>query len=436
MRPAGSINHRTRPAAPVHTRTRSTYPTVEARPGGPVHLAIVPTGTVNRPAYPRAPIAAEDLFTHFTGQGTLTTAIFPKHRATPGFAGEGDLSIVTTQRHTLPMGFGGAGQLSLLVETIGGNPIRDIDHSSEATLTVDAVGRLDAGTADATGSGTLTVDAVSQFDVEGSFYTSEGTLTVASNPRHIVTADFTAAGGLAVDLLSAAQAAAPFAGAGTLSAAVLPRLDAGGVALAGAGALTVVRGKRSEDLFTRSNSSNLGSTWSQGGTGSGIGVTSNNTSWGNGGGTDGSAWAIRTEDTLTGDHYVRVVVQTASASRASRLILHAGSALTTGHAYLNWFSGAVYFGRSTSSYTSITDMASVTSGITIAAGDVLEFWNVGNVFHFAIDGVEKGPWTDSGNLIARDSSHRRQGFGQDRQSFANSGFIQEWRGGDYTAAAA
>lgn len=428
------VNHRPRPGGSVNTRTRAQWPTTVVRPGGTLHLATTPTGTVNRPPQPPLPVTTTALFAHFAGAGQLTTAIFPKHRATPGLGGEGTLDVVTIPRIPLAAGFGGAGTLSLLIETVGGDPARDIPLTGEGTLDVAALPRMNADTADATGSGTLTVAAFPQHDVEGSFYNSDGTLTVDTTPRYSVTAAFAGAGALSGAVVSAAQTAAPFSGAGALSVASNPR-HATITSPSGSGALTFTRGRGWDDQFTRANSANLGTGWTQGGTGSGIGVTSNNTSWGNGGGTDGNAWAIRTEDLLTGDHYVRVVVDNASSTRDSRILMHANTGLTA-FAYLNWFSNAIYFGRSTGSYTSISDMGSKTSGVSIGGGTVIEFWNAGNVFEAWLDGVQALVVTDSSNLILRDATTRRPGFGQERSTFANSGFIREWQGRDRLANAA
>lgn len=184
------------------------------------------------------------------------------------------------------------------------------------------------------------------------------------------------------------------------------------------------------DAFTRANATTLGTGWTQGGTGSGIGITSNATSWANGGGTDGEAWAIRNADCAGNNQYVEVVCTSASSARDSRLILHANTGLTQ-FAYLNWYSNALYFGRSTGNYTSISDLANNTSlGVTIGSGTVIRFWNEGRDFKASINGVQKILYNDSSQLIARGAGNRRVGFGQERSVFANSGFITDFSGGD------
>lgn len=438
MKPGGTVNRPPRPGGTVTQHPNGLWLPARTPPAGPRHLAPVPAGTVNRPTQPAIQHGADTLFAHFAGAGTLTTAIFPKHRATPALGGEGTLDVVTIPRVPLPASFGGAGELSLLIETVGGDPARDIPFTGAGVLTADAFPRMDAGTAPATASGTLTAAAIPLMDAEGVFYTSDGTLTVASSPRYAVAAAFAGAGGLAASVVSTAQVSAPFAGAGALSVVSLPRhiVTTG---TSGAGALAVTRGRGWDDQLTRANASNLGgsgTTWVQGGSGSGIGVTSNASSWGNGGGTDGDAYAIRAEDLLTNDQYIRVVVSTASSTRASRLLLQCNSG-STAHAYLNWFSNAIYFGRSTGAYPgSITDMGSATSGISIGNGTVIEFYNAGSVYKVDMDGVNKITVDDTGATIARSSSTRRVGFGQSRSTFANSGFILEWQGRDRLANAA
>ena len=473
MKPQGSINH---PPTPGGTTTRprprvwlppqqppattvttasapgSTTQTAPPRspftlyPGSPWHTThplpagtstiTNPPGSTNHPPQPPLPETPDTLFAHFATAGQLSTAITPKHHTTPDYESGGTLSIATTPRITLPANFGGAAQLSLLLETIGGNPELTTTFTGDGALTVDTLPRLDAATADATADATLTTDTLPRLDTGTAALTGAGTLTAATKPRYTVAADFTSTGGLTADAAPAAVSVTPaFASTGTLTVATLPQF-ARTLDLAGAGTLSVTRGRGWVDFFTRSNSSTLGAGWTQGGSGSGIGVTSNATSWGNGGGTDGDAYAIRDEDILTNDQYLRVVVSTASASRASRLMLQINSGVTA-HAYLNWFSTAIYFGRSTDAYPgSITDMGSATSGISIGSGTVIEFYNTGSVYRVDVDGVNKITVDDTGGTIARSASTRRVGFGQARATFANSGFITEWQGRDRIANAA
>lgn len=181
------------------------------------------------------------------------------------------------------------------------------------------------------------------------------------------------------------------------------------------------------DDFNRANASTLGTGWTQGGTGSGIGITTNATDWN--GSTDGLAWAIRDTSANGDDQFVEAVVKLPNSTRDSRLLLHANSTLTN-FATLNWFTGSLYIARSNGSYTSTVDLASLTTGVSLSTGDTLRFWNVGNVFKASINGVEKLSFTDSGNTILRNSTTRRVGFGQKRSSFGNSGNLDNWTGGD------
>jgi hypothetical protein len=79
-------------------------------------------------------------------------------------------------------------------------------------------------------------------------------------------------------------------------------------------------------------------------------------------------------------------------------------------------------------------MASVTTGITIAAGTTIRFyrdfisghWN----YFVLINGVQKIAQADTSDLITVSSSTRRMGIGQGRGGFNNSGFITDWSGKD------
>lgn len=190
------------------------------------------------------------------------------------------------------------------------------------------------------------------------------------------------------------------------------------------------------DDFNRANASTLGADWDQGNTSGGIniGITSNHSSWGNGSGTDGVAWALHKGSLFTDAFYVKVTVSTADGSGDSRLLGGANTGLTV-FGYLNWFSNKIFFGKSTGSYTGITDLASVTTGITIGAGTVIEFYRTLVSGHYTyivtVAGVQKISFADTSDQIAISSSNRRVGFGQEHDfPGVTSGFINDWQGKD------
>jgi hypothetical protein len=187
------------------------------------------------------------------------------------------------------------------------------------------------------------------------------------------------------------------------------------------------------DNFDRTNASTLGANWTQGGTGSGIGIVSNCAQWS--GTSDGLAWALynATPNALmTDNEYTKGVVSgSVSATLTTRLVLRCNTAVTS-FAYFSFDAGTVVFGRSNGSWSSTTDLVNVSTGITIANGAVIECWAIGNVFTMNVNGTQKISYTDTGNVIGKGSSNRRVAIGMRRSTFQNSAALTSWEARDWT----
>lgn len=187
------------------------------------------------------------------------------------------------------------------------------------------------------------------------------------------------------------------------------------------------------DNFNRGNASNLGGApWTQGGSGPGIGITSNATSWANGSLSDGTAWALHDTPLNNDAFYTKVSATNANSARDSRISAGTLPGYASG-ALLNWYSNAIYFARYTGSYGSTSDLVPVSSGISIGATDI-EFYRLYDNGHWRyfvnIAGVNKVNYLDSSDLITVGPANRRVGFGQERSLSFNSGFITQFEARD------
>jgi len=189
------------------------------------------------------------------------------------------------------------------------------------------------------------------------------------------------------------------------------------------------------DDFNRANNTSLGSDWTETVlSGSGLGINSNALTWQ--ASTDGSAYAMRAGVLATDAFYVRIVASSGNSSSDSRIIAGCSNSGVTVFAYLNWFSNKMFFGRSTGSYTSISDLDSVPSGLSIGSGTVIEFYRklVSGHYTYYVDigGVNQITYPDTSDLIAVGSANRRVGAGLERTfGGQNSGGFGEFRAKDY-----
>lgn len=188
------------------------------------------------------------------------------------------------------------------------------------------------------------------------------------------------------------------------------------------------------DTFDRANNTSLGSDWTEVVlSGSGLGIVGNNLDYQ--GSTDGTAYAMRNGVFASDALYVRITAGGANSASDTRIMLGANAGATV-FAYLNWFSNAIYFGRSTGAYGTITDMASVTSGISISAGTVIEFYRRLESGHYKyyviIGGTQKIAFPDTSDLIAVGSDKRKVGLGLERNfPSQNSGSVADFTANDY-----
>jgi hypothetical protein len=192
-----------------------------------------------------------------------------------------------------------------------------------------------------------------------------------------------------------------------------------------------------QDTFTRANAATLGSDWTQGGTGSGIGITSNATSWGNGGTSNGEAYALHNTPLATDAFYISHTVASASVSTNSRMIGGADSGLTS-YAGVNWFSTQIFLMRANGAWPAGTDMTSGVAGLTIGSGTLMEFYRTWDVatshwrYIVKTAGVQRINYLDMGDTVTVGPSNRRVGHQQRRTGTGAgiSGFIQDFNAND------
>lgn len=158
--------------------------------------------------------------------------------------------------------------------------------------------------------------------------------------------------------------------------------------------------------------------------GSGINVSGGAAQWA--GSTDGQGIGNYNTQALTDNQYCAVQYGTTSSSRSSALIMH-NDASNSGYYAVGFTTASVQLVRTSGRWqqNSITSIA--TSSTVPATGQWVECWNIGERFRVAVNGSIVIDTTISGALI---SGRRYQGFGLYRTSFASSGTLQAWRGGD------
>ena len=183
---------------------------------------------------------------------------------------------------------------------------------------------------------------------------------------------------------------------------------------AGAGALTatVVDGTPTgvTDTFTRADSTtSAGPGWTN--RNGVVGVSGNNAY-----GVTGSSWDITSNNTAMAadDAEVSITLGTFAGTGGWDYVLIMLGCDSSGRgvfSFLNAASGEVFICDNTDwSVATYTAVASV-GGVSWTVGTVYKMGRVGNVYTIYLDGVSKVSWTDSGNSIPRDSSHRLVAFG-------------------------
>ncbi len=163
------------------------------------------------------------------------------------------------------------------------------------------------------------------------------------------------------------------------------------------------------------------------GTGSGITFTGE-AQWG--GTSDGQGVALYDAQATTNNQYAAAIVGSTIGSRGSGLILHSDSGYTSYYG-ATFYSSTLKLVQTSGHWTQFTPTELVVLSMTIAIGDLIEFWNIGNTFKIAVNGTVRINHTINNPLIY--STHRYIGFGMYRDNFVSSTRISEWRGGDAIA---
>lgn len=183
------------------------------------------------------------------------------------------------------------------------------------------------------------------------------------------------------------------------------------------------------DLFNRSNSSSLGSDWTETIlSGSGLGINSNALTWQ--GSTDGTAYALHNTPLATDEFDISITASSSSATADSRIIggCNAGASVFAG---LNWYNNKIFLVKSTGSYTSTSDLDDEQSGVSISAGTVIRFRRFFTEGHFTyladVGGSNKITFPDTSDQIATGPSNRFAGCGLERIPFStNSGGFNDF----------
>jgi hypothetical protein len=173
----------------------------------------------------------------------------------------------------------------------------------------------------------------------------------------------------------------------------------------------------------------LGS-FTQTSSGSGIGITNGEAQWG--GSTDGTGTALYNTSALTNNQYVAGIAGSyMHASRASGLIFHCDSSLTTWYGVLFESDRIALLSNTGRWLQNIGGAQDINHGQwngSVSSGDTLSAWNIGENFFVAQNGTIRISVTISGANIG--PTKRLQGIGLYRESFASSCRISQWWGGD------
>jgi Putative auto-transporter adhesin, head GIN domain len=258
------------------------------------------------------------------------------------------------------------------------------------------------------GSGAFTANVVRQQPVSATL-SGSGTLSAAVTPAFAVSAAFSGAGTVTATVAPQFASNAALSGSGTLSASMLANY-ACSAALSGGGILsaTVVSvAMHYSDDFNRANSTTtMGTDWTNRALIMGI---NGNAAYGVN--ASGSPVASYNPTMAKDDHSVSVVIGTLQGSGTDATFLYLGADIGgTGMVGLAWTNttGSAIIRTKTAWSGGVTTQATVTS-VTYTTGDTLKISRIGNVYTVTKNGSAVGSgltWTDSGNIIPRDSSHR------------------------------
>ncbi len=165
-------------------------------------------------------------------------------------------------------------------------------------------------------------------------------------------------------------------------------------------------------------------------TGSGISAVSGEARWA--GTSDGQGTALYNTSALTTNQYVACVVGSAiSTTRASGLVFHCDTSLSSWYGLL--FEGdrltlLSNTGRWLQNVGGAQDVAYSEWNGSVSSGDLLEMWNVGTTFYVTQNGTNRITYNMSSPMFG--ATKNKQGFGIYRTSWASSGYVAEWWGGD------
>lgn len=158
--------------------------------------------------------------------------------------------------------------------------------------------------------------------------------------------------------------------------------------------------------------------------GSGVNISSSILQWA--GTTDGQAIIKYNSQPRTTNQYGAAITSTMTGN-GSGIILHCDSS-NTGYYGAVFYNSTIKLVRTSGRWTQNTITQLATYSITINSGDLIEFWNIGNVFNIAVNGTTYISQSISSPVIG--PLNMFQGIGLYRLSFTNSTSITEWRGGD------
>lgn len=150
-------------------------------------------------------------------------------------------------------------------------------------------------------------------------------------------------------------------------------------------------------------------------TGSGISSSGGQIVWA--GSSDGYATSLISQaKALTTDQYVRAVVGSSVTARAAAAIFHADVGLTSYYA-VNYFSTNVQLIKTSGRWVQNAYTTIGSAGAGVAAGDVIEGWNIGDRFTITKNGVVVVSVTVAGSTRGR--AYNRGGLGTWRSSFVS-----------------
>lgn len=161
--------------------------------------------------------------------------------------------------------------------------------------------------------------------------------------------------------------------------------------------------------------------------GSGVTINAGVLEWT--GTTDGQAILKYNTNARTTNQYGAAITSSMTGN-GSGIILHCDSG-NTGYYGAVFYNTYIKLIRTSGRWTQNTITQIATYNMTITSGDLIEFWNIGNVFNIAVNGTTYISQTISNPVVG--PLNMFQGMGLYHVSFTNSTSIAEWRGGDASA---